>query len=98
EAVESTALFRIGSISKPITAVAILQLVEQGKLALNAGVWELLRLPEPSDRRWKRVTILHLLQHTGGWDRDESIDPMFRSAEIARALRVSQPATPADFV
>src|SRR5262249_31395645 len=98
EAVESTALFRIGSISKPITAVAILQLVERGKLSLDAGVWELLRLSEPSDRRWKRVTIRHLLQHTGGWDRDESIDPMFRSAEIARALRVPQPATPAHII
>ena len=32
--------------------------------------------------------------YTGGWDRDENVDPMFRSAEIARALRVSPPATP----
>jgi N-acyl-D-amino-acid deacylase len=98
EAVQPTALFRIGSISKPITAVAVLQLVERGKLALDAGVWEQLRLPEPSDRRWKRVTILHLLQHTGGWDRDESIDPMFRSAEIARALRIRPPATAAHII
>jgi CubicO group peptidase (beta-lactamase class C family) len=98
DAVQSTALFRIASISKPITAVAVLQLVERGKLALDASVWELLRLPEPSDRRWKRVTILHLLQHTGGWNRDEKFDPMFRSAEIARALRVPPPATPAHII
>jgi len=98
DAVQPTALFRIASISKPITAVAILQLVERGKLSLDAGVWELLQLPEPSDRRWKRVTILHLLQHTGGWNRDEKFDPMFRSAEIARALRVPPPATPAHII
>jgi N-acyl-D-amino-acid deacylase len=55
-------------------------------------------LPEPSDRRWKRVTVLHLLQHTGGWDRDEKFDPMFRSAEIVRALRVPPPATPAHVI
>lgn len=98
EAVQPTALFRIASISKPITAVAVLQLVERGKLALDAKVWDVLKLPEPSDARWKRVTILHLLQHTGGWDRDKSGDPMFRSLLIARALRVSPPAEPQDVI
>src|SRR5262249_42438862 len=42
DAVQPTALFRIASISKPITAVAILQLVERGRLSLDAGVWDLL--------------------------------------------------------
>jgi CubicO group peptidase (beta-lactamase class C family) len=94
EAVQPTALFRIASISKPITAVAVLQLVERRKLSLDARVWDLLKLPEPSDARWRQVTILHLLQHTGGWDRDKSGDPMFRSLLIARTLRVSPPAEP----
>jgi len=98
EAVQPSALFRIASISKPITAVAVLQLVERGKLALDTRVWEVLRLPEPSDRRWKRITVLHLLQHTGGWDRDETFDPMFRSADVVRALRVPPPARPADII
>jgi len=98
DAVPPSALFRIASVSKPITAVAVLQLIERGKLALSAGVWELLRLPEPADRRWKRVTIQHLLQHTGGWDRDEKFDPMFLSTEIARALRVPPPAGAAEII
>jgi len=38
------------------------------------------------DPRLKQVTIRHLLQHTGGWDRDVSFDPMFRSIEIAREM------------
>src|SRR5712691_4581695 len=80
QAVQPTALFRIASLSKPITAVAVLQLVERTKLTLDAKVWDVLTLPEPSDARWKQVTILHLLQHTGGWDRDKSFDPM-RSEE-----------------
>src|SRR5215813_12315238 len=94
QAVEPTALFRIASLSKPITAVAVLQLVERTKLTLDAKVWDVLKLPEPSDTRWKQVTILHLLQHTGGWDRDKSFDPMFRSVFIAQMLNVSPPAEP----
>jgi N-acyl-D-amino-acid deacylase len=94
QSVQPTALFRIGSISKPITAVAVLQLVERKKLTLSARVCDVLALPEPSDARWKQVTILHLLQHTGGWDREKTFDPMFRSVPIARALKVPPPAEP----
>jgi len=94
QAVHPTDLFRIASISKPITVVTVLQLVERKKLAIDARVWDVLELPPPSDARWKRLIILHLLQHTGGWDRDKSFDPMFRSVQIARALNVSPPAEP----
>jgi len=78
--------FRVASLSKPLTAAAVLQLAERGRLALEAGAWELLALPEPADARWKRIQVLHLLQHTGGWDRERSFDPMFRApagAEVA---------------
>jgi len=92
--VQPTALFRIASISKPVTAVAVLQMVERSKLSLDARVWDVLGLAEPADVRWKRITILHLLQHTAGWDRDKSFDPMFRSAAIAKALKVSPPPGP----
>jgi CubicO group peptidase (beta-lactamase class C family) len=91
QAVAPSALFRIASISKPITAAAVMQLVESKTIALDAKVWDLLKLDEPSDARWKQVTILNLLQHTGGWDRDVSFDPMFRCRRIAQALNVSLP-------
>jgi N-acyl-D-amino-acid deacylase len=68
--------------------------VERGKLELDARVSEVLELAPPADPRWRRVTIRHLLQHTGGWDRAASFDPMFRSTEIARSLGVPPPATP----
>ena len=42
EQATTDSLFRIASISKPITAVAILQLVEQGKLDLDDKVFEIL--------------------------------------------------------
>ena len=40
--VQPDSLFRIASISKPLTAVATLQLIEQGKLKLDARVFKLL--------------------------------------------------------
>lgn len=92
EAVRPESLFRIASVSKPVTAVAVLRLAEQGRLSLDTPVWEFLGLATPSDTRWKQVTILHLLHHTGGWDRDKSFDPMFRSPIIAAALQVPPPA------
>jgi CubicO group peptidase (beta-lactamase class C family) len=44
------------------------------------------------DPRLKNITVRQLLQHTGGWDRAKSGDPMFRSVEIAKALDVPPPA------
>ena len=42
QSVQPESLFRIASISKPFTAVATLQLVEQGRLALDTPVFGLL--------------------------------------------------------
>ena len=51
EPVEPRSLFRIASISKPITATAIMQLVERQKLPLDAKVIEVLGLSVPADER-----------------------------------------------
>jgi N-acyl-D-amino-acid deacylase len=92
--VQPDSLFRIASISKPITAAAILQLAEQGRLRLDDRVLDLLKLKpaETGDSRLTSVTIRHCLQHTGGWDREKSFDPMFRSVLIARTLKCEPPA------
>lgn len=104
EHVEPTALFRIASVSKPITAVAVMQLVEQGRLGLEDKVVERMQLTphvspgmEP-DKRWQQITIRQCLQHTGGWDRDKSGDPIGRAREIAEAVGVASPARPVDIV
>lgn len=94
QAMAPNALFRIASISKPITGVAVLSLVEKGKVDLAAKVHEVLALEEPADPRFNEVTVRHLLQHTGGWDRDKSFDPMFRSVAIAKDQGVPAPAMP----
>ncbi|MBN1442598.1 MAG: beta-lactamase family protein, partial [Planctomycetes bacterium] len=145
EPVRPDSLFRIASISKPITAAAVMQLAERRKLDLDARILDVIGAAGAAraaderegpgaagaasaadgaeaagaaaerdaagaagsrkaagdtggekagaetsaadgreaggarDPRWDRITIRRLLQHTGGFDRDASFDPMFRS-------------------
>ncbi len=76
--------FRIASVSKPITSVAIFRLIEEGKLRLDDRVLgpdgilgETYGKVDPR-AHMGAITIDHLLTHTaGGWPND-STDPMFR--------------------
>lgn len=102
--VQPESLLRIASISKPITAVAVLRLVQQQKLKLDDRVDEILAI-EPhlesgatADERWKRVTIAQLLMHTGGWDREASYDPMFAYGRVAKALGKELPVGTAEII
>ena len=102
--VTESSLFRIASISKPITAVAILQLAEQGKLSLDDKVFSILKIKPhlvagaEFDSRQEQITIRQLLQHRGGWDRDKSFDPMFQSVRFADSLGLPPPAKPQDII
>ena len=103
EPVEPDSLFRIASISKPITAVAALQLVEEGLLGLDERVFQILDEFEPPngasiDPRLDEITIRQLLQHSGGWDRDKSYDPMFIAGRIETELGVPKPVTCPDVI
>ena len=95
-----THLFRIASISKPITAIAIMQLMEANKLRLSDKVTDILAFQPvlegdaKPDQRWKEITIEQLLQHRAGFNRDKTFDPMFRSTDIAKVTRTSAPANP----
>ncbi len=62
-------LFQAASISKSLTAMAALKLVEQGKLSLDAPINSELKswkLPENDLTRGHPVTLRELLSHTGG--------------------------------
>jgi CubicO group peptidase (beta-lactamase class C family) len=93
-----TSLFRIASISKPVTATAVLRLIEQGRLGPEDGVARILGLSKAADPRLAGVTVLHLLRHTGGWDRRRSGDPMFDDAAIAEHFGTALPVGPDDIV
>ncbi len=68
--VDADSMFRIGSTSKIFVALSILKLVEEGKLSLDDKLSDL--APEiVFENEWEStdpVRIVHLLEHTTGWD------------------------------
>ena len=87
QAVNPTHLFRIASVTKPVTSVALFMLIEQGRLRLDDRVFgpgAVLGLDYGDDYpdKIKRITLHHLLTHTaGGWANDGN-DPMFRKVKM----------------
>ena len=73
--VEPRHLFRVASISKLITAVAIMKLKEEDQITLDQKVFgEEGVLNDPKyqnirDPRVRDITIYHLLTHSAGWDK-----------------------------
>ncbi|MBV2364580.1 beta-lactamase family protein [Streptomonospora sp. NEAU-YY374] len=99
---QPTDVFRLASVSKPITATAVMRLVQTGRLSLTDRVTDLLTLRPPAgqtaDPRLKDVTVRRLLQHLGGWDRDVSFDPLWSDARIAGGLGVGYPLSSRDIM
>jgi CubicO group peptidase (beta-lactamase class C family) len=61
-------LFQVGSITKTFLATAVMRLVEQGRLGLDTPLRAYLPdLRLADDSTAARVTMRHLLTHTGGW-------------------------------
>ncbi len=89
-------LFRVASISKLITSVAIMDLKEKGELNLNDQVFgEQGILNDPRylnirDPRVREITIYHLLTHAGGWDK-YSGDPVFMPYAIKNEMNTHLP-------
>jgi CubicO group peptidase (beta-lactamase class C family) len=88
-------VFKLASVTKPFTATALMMLVEEGKVSLDARIAGYLpRLP----RQWANVTIRQLLSHTSGvadylkaprwswqsWRQDLTPDEFIKFASEAR--------------
>jgi CubicO group peptidase (beta-lactamase class C family) len=84
-------VFRIGSITKQFTAVAILQLVEQGKVALSDPITKF--LPD-YPTQGKTITVEHLLTHTSGiqsyTDKPEFLEAMRRDMTPQQIMEAVQ--------
>jgi len=98
EEVSKTSLFRIGQISQTITAIAIMKLIQQGKLSSESGVFGDSGIlgtkygTHPYTSAVNNITVNELLHHTcGGWSgRDDRIDdPKFRDTSITREQFIS---------
>lgn len=84
--VQQASLFRIASVTMPITSVTVFSLIEQGKLNLSDKVFGPsgilgAKYGKPPYRQYVTdITVDHLLTHTaGGWPSD-STDPMMRNS------------------
>jgi CubicO group peptidase (beta-lactamase class C family) len=110
-ALHPTNRLRLASVSKPITAIEIMHLVEQGRLNLSDRVFgkgallgETYGLESDfKDARVKDITVQELLEHTGGgWDNDGgdgSADPMFTEPTLDQAglIKSVLKSTPLEF-
>ncbi|MFL1381878.1 MULTISPECIES: serine hydrolase domain-containing protein [unclassified Nocardiopsis] len=77
-------LFRVGSVSKLVTATAVMGLVEEGVLDLDADVHEYLDFTVPTAFD-EPLTLRHLLTHTPGFE--ERIRGMFLTGQETTDLR-----------
>ena len=88
---EPSHIFRIASVSKLITAVGIMKLIEEDSISLNSKVFgegAILDLPQfknISDKRIKSITIEDLLRHRGGFTLRGG-DPLFNTAMIGKRM------------
>ncbi|MCP2044425.1 serine hydrolase [Pontibacter sp. HSC-36F09] len=95
ELVSDQSLFRIASLSKPITSAGILKLIQDGKLTLADKVFGAEGIladdfPEPADPNITQITINHLLTHTSGWPNSKRDPMLVDGAVTAREIITEQ--------
>ncbi len=81
-------MFALASCSKPITAMAIMKLVDDGKITLETRAFAFLDLPNLADPRSAGITIENLLNHSSGLPHDvlaNTDDPMNTARAAAQA-------------
>ena len=88
--------FRIASVSKIITANAVMQLVEQGKLDLDADINQYLKGFQVPEAFGRPITLRNILTHTSGFDEPADFGFVFsnlkRQVPLADMMRLSMPA------
>ena len=88
--VRPTTMFGLASVSKSITAIAILKLFDQGRLGLEDRAYSILRdiTPLPGDHidpRTREITVRQLLNHSSGYTQQPD------KAEVSRRLGIPRP-------
>lgn len=88
-------LFRAGSVSKVFTWVAVMQLVEQGKLDLDRDINSYLRDFQIDAAFGQPITLRHIMTHTAGFEDGRVgylvVDDVKRLVPLAEAMRRYQP-------
>lgn len=98
EAAQPYHLFRMASVSKLITAAAIMKLVETGKIRLDSKVFgkngilnDTIFTNAVQNELVFEIEVQHLLRHTAGWWNKFRTDPMFVPLLVAESMKVSPP-------
>lgn len=99
EAVTPDSIFRVASLSKPLTALGLLKLLDSGKIRLDDLAFStiLSNYSVPPNRTLapgvNSITVRQLLQHTAGLSPNKTNDPMFNPvlSEISRAFQITAP-------
>jgi CubicO group peptidase (beta-lactamase class C family) len=100
---EPYSLYRIASVSKLITAVAVMKLVESNKLTLDTRVFGKNGILNDSifmhyvDKHVEDITVKNLLNHSAGWTSYWG-DHMFINDKIAKSIGKSLPISLQDIV
>ncbi|HEX8090553.1 MAG TPA: serine hydrolase domain-containing protein, partial [Blastocatellia bacterium] len=82
-------VYRVGSVSKLFTDIAIMQLVEQGKLDLDAPVTRYLPDFSPRNPFSKPITLRQLMSHRSGLVRESPVGSYFDPTEPSLARTVA---------
>lgn len=99
ETVSPNHVFRIASVSKLVTAVAVMKLSEEGKIDIDDKVFGAEGILNDSiyltiaDKKMKDISVRDLLYHQGGWS-SRSADIMFEPVMVAKAMGTPAPASP----
>lgn len=103
--VDPDTLFVLGSVTKPCTATALMRLVAEGRVELDAPVRRYVpELVLPDERAAAEITVSHLLNHTAGLDwrmsveTDEGDDALaVYVARMAESELIAPPGTRASY-
>lgn len=85
-------MFRIASITKTFTAIAVMQLWEKGLVELDAPANDYLRSFKliPRDPAWRPATVRHLLTHSAGLPEVAHLRGLL-SPEFGEGVEAGQP-------
>lgn len=88
--ITARSLFHMASITKPFVATSIMQLVENGKMDLDAPVIKYLPYFRMADERYKIITIRQMVTHTSGMPDVEDYEwdkPQYDDGALERYVR-----------
>ncbi|MDQ3665460.1 MAG: serine hydrolase [Acidobacteriota bacterium] len=82
-------VYRVGSVSKLFTDIAVMQLVEQGKIDLDASITRYLPDFRPRNPFGKAITLRQLMSHRSGVVREPPVGNYFETTEPSLARTIA---------